>query len=288
MICRLGLVLALMCCTVQSANASRVDGPSNLLQESRIFRNHTPSSLNNQHDDAVASIARGGGGVHDGILTITQRAIPTLFPGELERHYDTYAACLAATEGLRRIRDRQQLVDPAAARRQYVRDSKPVLETLGMTIDRFNSIGAQIAEDEALKEKVVQQAFLYRAATLVTTDRYPIHTDERIGSISKSKLQNFCRTMADVESLRNIQAERLKAHFRLGCELPSNLSDPAMLPFLCPPAREMVESFPVAAAALVQQSGLGCDEFNRMLAASRSNPILRWKVKKLLQQLVNQ
>jgi len=124
-------------------------------------------------------------------------------------------------------------------------------------------------------------------------DRYPIlsgsdSNDQKLGSISKSKLQNFCQSMAQVESLRLVQAERLKAHFRMNGDLPSNLSDPAMLPLLSSPAREMVEAFPVAAAAIVQQHGLESDEFNRMLSASRSNPIFRWKVKQQMQKLVNQ
>lgn len=124
-------------------------------------------------------------------------------------------------------------------------------------------------------------------------DRYPIlaggSLDEKgVGSVSNSKLQKFCQSMAKVESLRLVQAERLKAQFRMDGDLPSNLSDPAMLPLLSSPAREMVESFPLAAAAIVQQYGLDCDEFNRMLSASHSNPIFRWKVKQQMQKLANQ
>lgn len=89
-------------------------------------------------------------------LRTEKRVIPTLFSDEEEgaMEYDTYAACLAATEGLRRKRDRQRLVDPVAARRQYVRDSKTVLNSMGMTLEKFNAIGAQVASDEELKEKV--------------------------------------------------------------------------------------------------------------------------------------
>jgi len=83
--------------------------------------------------------------------------LPTLFstndPDGLV--YDTYAACLAATEGLRRIRNSSSSSnDPEAARRQYVRDSKVVLEALGMTVETFNAIGSQLVSDPALKEKV--------------------------------------------------------------------------------------------------------------------------------------
>ena len=135
--------------------------------------------------------------------------------------------------------------------------------------------------------QIVQQAFLYRAASSVSTDRYPI-PEEGVGSVSESKLQNFCKSMAHIESLRIIHSERLKALFAIDCDLPANLSDPAMLPLLHGPVREMVESFPVAAAGIAQQNGLDCDEFNRMLAASRSNPIFRWRVKRQLMKLVSQ
>jgi len=104
----------------------------------------------------LESLRGGGGGAADVLLRTEKRVIPSLFSEEDEgaMEYDAYAACLAATEGLRRIRDRQRLVDPVAARRQFVRDSKTVLDTMGMTIEKFNSIGAHVASDEELKEKV--------------------------------------------------------------------------------------------------------------------------------------
>ena len=143
----LGLLLVVSSSfAMEVADASTLPGQSEYLRESLIIANRNPTS-----SPVVSTPPRGGEGK---VSTTTQRTIPTYFTGENAREYDTYAACLAATEGLRRIRDRQRLVDPLAARRQYVRDTKPLLETLGMKIDRFNAIGAQIASDEALKEKV--------------------------------------------------------------------------------------------------------------------------------------
>ena len=92
--------------------------------------------------------------------------MPSLFSSE-EETYDRYAACLAATEGLRRLRDRdimdelQGIRDPEQASQkrrqiatQYVQNSGKVLRALGMTVGQFNELGKQIAQDPKLKEKV--------------------------------------------------------------------------------------------------------------------------------------
>jgi hypothetical protein len=98
--------------------------------------------------------------------------MPSLFTSE-EGVYDKYAACLAATEGLRRLRDQdvaQEIqravaadttggsVDVNEAQRhitaQYVQNAGKVLRALGMSINQFNELGRQIAQDKGLKEKV--------------------------------------------------------------------------------------------------------------------------------------
>jgi len=95
--------------------------------------------------------------------------MPCLFEPE-EEEYDRYSACLAATEGLRRVRDR----DLAEEMRQhghkkgetelseaekhitakYVQNSGKVLRALGMSVSQFNQLGRQISRDENLKERV--------------------------------------------------------------------------------------------------------------------------------------
>ena len=90
--------------------------------------------------------------------------MPCLF-GPEEVDFDRYAACLAATEGLRRIRDTQladeQSKNPEAERHitaQYVQNSGKMLKSLGMSVPRFNELGRRISKDEALKEKVRTKA----------------------------------------------------------------------------------------------------------------------------------
>ena len=108
--------------------------------------------------------------------------MPCLF-SDKDEIYDRYAACLAATEGLRRIRDRdineheqrimktkkttpngapipesvkQQAVAEAKRRitAKYVQQSIKVLKALGMSVSQFNGMGGDIAKDAKLKEKV--------------------------------------------------------------------------------------------------------------------------------------
>jgi len=143
----------------------------------------------------ATSVSRGGS---SGGSTATMRRynddgrMPSLFLPE-ESPYDRYAACLAATEGLRRIRDRELAEEatrePAAnsagfassggvggamrgrsdygagdagelseaakdITKQYVQNSKKVLRALGMTVNQFNEIGKRVAQDENLREKV--------------------------------------------------------------------------------------------------------------------------------------
>jgi hypothetical protein len=105
--------------------------------------------------------------------------MPSLFSSD-DDTYDRYAACLAATEGLRRLRDRdltdelQGLRDPdqvAQKRRQiaaqYVQNSSKVLRALGMSVGQFNELGKEIAQDPKLKEKV--------RAACPKTERFWVH-----------------------------------------------------------------------------------------------------------------
>ena len=96
--------------------------------------------------------------------------MPSLFNAD-EAEYNRFAACLAATEGLRRMRD-QALMERQAAMAadpdsptmlqeeerkiadQYQTNSGRVLRAMGMSVDRFNQLGREISKDENLKEKV--------------------------------------------------------------------------------------------------------------------------------------
>ena len=117
--------------------------------------------------------------------------MPTVFTASRESKYDTYAACLAATEGLRRSRDAtiakiktQKSVKKADSDKswksllgfggkmkksgkateddeeykrtcaQYVLLSTKAIHSLGMTVGQFNQIGKEVSNNDILKQKV--------------------------------------------------------------------------------------------------------------------------------------
>jgi hypothetical protein len=63
---------------------------------------------------------------------------------EDEQMYARYAACLAATEGLRRHRDDAIRRGDPNAESQYVQDASKVVSALGMTVEEYNQIGATL------------------------------------------------------------------------------------------------------------------------------------------------
>jgi len=114
-------------------------------------------------------LPRGGSMATEESLIPNQR-MPSLFPPD-QTDYDRYAACLAATESLRRLRDKstaesKRLSGTEAAdekkriRAEYVINSGKVLKAMGMSISQFNQLGRQVNQDEALKEKVSCSLFL--------------------------------------------------------------------------------------------------------------------------------
>lgn len=91
-------------------------------------------------------------------------SMPSLFSPD-EAQYDRYAACLAATEGLRKLRDKRLQRRSFAGRNrpteeqknimaEYVVNSSKVLETMGMSVSQFNQLGRQVGDSSQLKEKV--------------------------------------------------------------------------------------------------------------------------------------
>jgi hypothetical protein len=107
---------------------------------------------------------RGGSSVGaQGVLP--DQRMPSLFVEE-ESDYDRYAAALAATEALRRIRDKamseqrkqkkgvEATEDQKRIRAEYVINSGKVLKAMGMSVSQFNHLSREVNKDEELKEKV--------------------------------------------------------------------------------------------------------------------------------------
>ena len=96
----------------------------------------------------------------------------SFFKFETDICYDRYAACLAATEGLRRIRDQtlqaqqQHFINDSSFSKRKIREVKQwatavyaenaskVIEAMGMPIEQFNALGKIVCNDVTLKQKV--------------------------------------------------------------------------------------------------------------------------------------
>ena len=116
--------------------------------------------------------AKGGGGGD---------TMPSIFRIPSEEKYDRYAAALAVTEGLRRVRDAEverrmeeiksgdnnsnrgsggggkaQQIEQAKKRAEsaFLLQSTKAVKALGMTVTQFNQIGREVLADNALKERV--------------------------------------------------------------------------------------------------------------------------------------
>lgn len=276
-----------------------------LVQANSVARYDTP--MNNIQTSVL--IHRGGESIHDDNGEEEEAAsednkLPTLFQLPEEEQYDRYAACLAATEGLRKIRDREMSktkkggiisffsrkeVDEEETERansKYVLNSSMVIKSLGLTVPQFNQLGREIMGDEVLKEKVTEQAYLYRlsAGLSLPDNRVPIISDPTsspfLNAHRRHRIQMFARSITEIEHLRTDQMEKLMKALKIPA-LPEgvNLSDPNVVPFLSPKVRAVCEAFPFQAEEIVRKYGLNSDEFNDMLEKTKKDPVFRWRVK---------
>ena len=144
-----------------------------LVTSSTLGQSATTTPSRSTSRTAWRHLPRGGA---DGSAMVeneieTNRKLPSLFQSESDTIYDRYAACLAATEGLRRIRDQalqsqqQSTNEPLRTKRNireakewatavYAENASKVIEAMGMTVSQFNSIGKVVCNDATLKQKV--------------------------------------------------------------------------------------------------------------------------------------
>ena len=255
----------------------------------------------------VQSIPQTNGGSTSGPRGDT---MPSIFRIPSEEKYDRYSAALAVTEGLRRVRDQEITRAEEAKRRKkrnqastdwetakkraesaYLLQSTKAVKALGMTAAQFNQIGREVISDPALKERVSEQAYLYRVASTVNLDKVPLLDDPSSRKLlqsaehKKHRVQLFARSIHEIEDLRSDQMEALKQSLQVERFPPGfDISDPNVQPLLHPEVRAVCEKFPVQAEEIVKRYGLGSDEFNRMLEETKGNPIFRWRVHKYVQK----
>jgi hypothetical protein len=122
-------------------------------------------------------------------------------------------------------------------------------------------------------------------AATINMDRAPLIEDptseELLRAFRRDKVQLFCESMTEIETMRSEQIKRLQKALHVDKFPPNvNISDPNLAPFLSAKVRAVVEAFPFQAEEIVKKHGLQSDEFNQMLMETRSNPIFRWKIQK--------
>ncbi|GMI42813.1 hypothetical protein TrCOL_g4906 [Triparma columacea] len=242
----------------------------------------------------------------------------SLFPPS-EVLYDRYAAAIAATEPLRVSRDKDVMAAlPAIAKifgkkesggnglctakncdkypevqracLKHVVDSSKVIRALGMTVAQFNDVSRKLGENELLRERVMEQAYLYRVASSLSLDKLPLVEDpaseKLLAAHKRRQMQSFARSLTQIEELREEQTELLKRTLNVR-QLPTNFKvcDPNILPFLSPKIQAVCNQFPILAEEVVKDYGLNSEEFNRMMEETKRNPMFRWRVNRYVRRM---
>ena len=298
---------------------------------------------------AAAATASTSSNPGSGLLTTGSTQMPTLFFTPTEADLDRYSACLAAAEGLRRARDagatssrvkralqdidsgkldatntsknkdKDRMMKKWSAderkefdtlRASYALNTAKMVRSLGLSVARFNQLGKVVGSDPVLKERVMEQAYLYgMAAGLTGMEKVPLITGKRIGSgggskgkkgsksagpngagfgapppITTEQINTFARCLSEVEELRKDNLEKLRQSLQVDY-LPPVICDPNVRSLLDPRVRAVCDAFPLQAEEVVQRFGMGSDEFNSLLDRLRSDPIFRFRVKRSMSKL---
>jgi Domain of unknown function (DUF4168) len=135
----------------------------------------------------------------------------------------------------------------------------------------------------------MEQAYLYRMAGTLDMDRVPLvddpNSEKMLKSTRRKRVELFCNSMQEIEQLREDQMSKLKRSLHVQ-QLPPGmtLSDPAVMPFLSPKVRAVVEAFPLQAEQIVKKYGLNSDQFNEMLEEAKANPLFRYRVDQYMKE----
>ncbi|CAM9610922.1 unnamed protein product [Phaeothamnion confervicola] len=197
------------------------------------------------------------------------------------------------------------------AQSNYLRQAGRVIGSCGLSIARFNQLSKDVAQDRNLRNRVTQQAYLYRVAAELNSDKIPSFEDVRETRPPRRRRRGggplgpqgavvmeppataaqlptraalFAKSVREIEELRLDHRKRLMES--LECDdLPMGLCKPAMGKIASPTVRRACEYFTHVAENIVQSNGLRPDEFNRMLGRSRRNVLFRTAVLYHLRQL---
>jgi len=282
-------------------------------------RNKTKSSPKITLEEMESNRRNNNLSVSTTVTTTTNNVekMPSVFTEESDKIYDKYAACLAATEGLRRVlqttkekypffstKKQEQKDALQRAYKEYLEQSSEVITSLGLSVTEFNQLGKQVNNNSALKEKVMEQACLYRMASTVNMGKIPFLKEEKeedkstksiktpnTTSKSRERVQRFVQSITEIEDLRLNQTKKLAQVLKMDTDLPLakiKISDPELQPLLDPKIRAVVQAFPYQANEIVKKYGFSENEFNQMLKQTRSfNPIFKWRIQHFMSKNTN-
>ncbi|KAJ1415086.1 hypothetical protein B484DRAFT_401573 [Ochromonadaceae sp. CCMP2298] len=186
-----------------------------------------------------------------------------------------------------------------------------MLRSYGMDAHSFNSISQALNKQPGVKRRMQLQTFYYKiAADLVSNLKPAPPTLPDISSPvfrSSTLAQSQAESAANLgelgveapvkqrfaRSLRAIERERLNIRNNLMAELrmrelPPNMCDPSINPFLCPAIRKACAEYPSAAAAIIQQNGLETEQFNALQKKLARNLLFRLSVQREIDSIQKQ
>ena len=173
---------------------------------------------------------------------------------------------------------------------RHIVNSSKVIRALGMSVAQFNAVSRKLGGDEELRERVMEQAYLYRVASTLTLGKLPIvedpASDKLLEAHKRRRLMCFARSLTQIEDLREEQTKILKKTLNVK-KLPTNfrVCDPNILPFLSPKIQQICSNFPTLAEEVVRNYGLNSKEFNTMLDETRRNPLFRWRISRYVKAI---
>ena len=182
-----------------------------------------------------------------------------------------------------------------------------MVRTCGLTVGLFNSLGRAVGSDPVLRERVMEQAYLYGMAAGLTgmepaarrgeAEAVPPDPAQIRGGFptrstgahaplaspsERARLDLFARAVTEVENLRTRNLSKIKSNLGVPVLPRGMLGEESVRSLLDPRVRDVVDAFPLQAEELVRRCGMGSDEFNSLLDRARCDPVYRWRLRRAM------
>ena len=197
-----------------------------------------------------------------------------------------------------------------------------MVRTCGLTVGLFNSLGRAVGSDPVLRERVMEQAYLYGMAAGLTgmepaararaggggggpkgsagsggtasaggppqqiRGGFPTRSTGAHAPLAspseRARLDLFARAVTEVENLRTRNLAKIKSNLGVPVLPRGMLGEESVRSLLDPRVRDVVDAFPLQAEELVRRCGMGSDEFNSLLDRARCDPVYRWRLRRAM------